>query len=124
MYRILLICFFSLSGLAISPLQANCVGRWYHSVPGRPVSLDNGRARAYCACSRCGWGSSDIFFCRRSFFFFSPPSVWGGWMDDFLIESQLYQDDGWVMDDCAQWKSHLRSKDLGLKRCSNSGPPD
>ena len=65
-----------------------------------------------------------FFFCRRSFFFFSPPSVWGGWMDDFLIESQLYQDDGWVMDDCAQWKSHLGSKDLGLKRCSNSGPPD
>ena len=49
MYRILLIYFFSLSGLAISPLQANCVGPWYHSVLGRPISLDNGRARAYCA---------------------------------------------------------------------------
>ena len=24
------------------------------SVPGRPTSLDNSRARAYCACSRCG----------------------------------------------------------------------
>ena len=96
MYRILLIYFFSLSGLAISPLQANCVGRWYHSVPGRPVSLDNGRARAYCACSRCGWGSSDIFFSVAYHFSFPPPSVWGGWMDDFSIESQLYQDDGWV----------------------------
>ena len=25
------------------------------SVPRRP-NLDNSRARAYCACSRCGWG--------------------------------------------------------------------
>ena len=26
------------------------------TVPGRPTSLDNSRTRAYCACSRCGWG--------------------------------------------------------------------
>ena len=25
-------------------------------VPGRPNNLDNSRARAYCACSRYGWG--------------------------------------------------------------------
>ena len=25
-------------------------------VPGRPTSLDKSRARAYCTCSRCGWG--------------------------------------------------------------------
>ena len=25
-------------------------------VPRRPANLDNSRARAYCACSRCGWG--------------------------------------------------------------------
>ena len=31
------------------------------SVPGRPTSLDDSRARAYCACSRCRWGFSDIF---------------------------------------------------------------
>ena len=37
------------------------------SVPRRPTSLDNSRARAYCACRRCGWGvvwtflSSSIF---------------------------------------------------------------
>ena len=24
------------------------------SVPGRPTNLDDYRARAYCACSRCG----------------------------------------------------------------------
>ena len=26
------------------------------SVFGRPTYLDYSRARAYCACSRCGWG--------------------------------------------------------------------
>ena len=26
------------------------------SVPGRPTTLDDSRASAYCACSRCGWG--------------------------------------------------------------------
>ena len=25
-------------------------------VPGRPTNLDYSRARAYCACSGCGWG--------------------------------------------------------------------
>ena len=29
--------------------------------PGRPSPLDNSRARAYCAYSRCGWGCLDIF---------------------------------------------------------------
>ena len=24
--------------------------------PGRPTTLDNSRARSYCAYSRCGWG--------------------------------------------------------------------
>ena len=39
------------------------------SVPGRPTSFDDSRARAYCACSRCGWGFSDIFFPHLSFLF-------------------------------------------------------
>ena len=30
------------------------------SRPGRPTNLDNSMARAYCACSRCGWGCLDI----------------------------------------------------------------
>ena len=81
-----LFIFFSLSGLAISPLQANCVGRWYHSLLGRPISLDNGRARAYCACSRFGWGAVWIFsFSVAYHFSFPPPSVWGGWMDDLIL---------------------------------------
>ena len=25
------------------------------SMPVRPINLDKSRARAYCACSRCGW---------------------------------------------------------------------
>ena len=38
-------------------------------VPGRPANLDKNRARAYCTCSRCGWGCLDIF--SLSFCFFS-----------------------------------------------------
>ena len=38
-------------------------------VPGRPASLDYSRARAYCACSGCGWGLFGHFFSRLSFLF-------------------------------------------------------
>ena len=31
-------------------------------VPVRPTNLDYSRARAYCACSRCGWGLFGHFF--------------------------------------------------------------
>ena len=31
-------------------------------VLGRPTNLNNSRARAYCAYSKCGWGCLDIFF--------------------------------------------------------------
>ena len=31
------------------------------SVPGDPINLDNDSARAYSACSRCGWGCLNIF---------------------------------------------------------------
>ena len=44
------------------------------SVPGRPISLDDSRARAYCACSRCGWGLFGHFFSRL--FSFLSPSLW------------------------------------------------
>ena len=37
------------------------------SVPGRPTSLDYSRARAYCACRRCGWGLVWTFFLSSSF---------------------------------------------------------
>ena len=43
------------------------------SVPGRPTNLDNSRARAYCSCSRCGWGWFEYFFSHLSFLSsFSP----------------------------------------------------
>ena len=38
-------------------------------VPGRPTNLDQSRARAFCACSRCGWGLCRWFFSRLSFLF-------------------------------------------------------
>ena len=44
-------------------------------VPGRPTNLDYSRARAYCPCSRCGWGLFGHFYSHLSF---SPlsPSLW------------------------------------------------
>ena len=36
-------------------------------VPGRPTTLDKCRARAYCACSRCGLGLFRHFFSLLSF---------------------------------------------------------
>ena len=41
------------------------------SVPRRPTNLDNSRARAYCACSRCGWGLFGHFLVHL-FSFLSP----------------------------------------------------
>ena len=40
-------------------------------VPGRPTNLDLSRARAYCACNRCGWGCLDIFSLVCHLFSFS-----------------------------------------------------
>ena len=38
-------------------------------VQGRPTYLDQCRAKAYCACSRYGWGLFGHFFSRLSFLF-------------------------------------------------------
>ena len=40
-------------------------------VPGRPPNLDYNRARAFCACSRCGW---TIFLSSIISLFFLPLS--------------------------------------------------
>ena len=42
------------------------------SMPGRPTNLDNSRARAYCACSRCGLGYLDISLSSIFPLFFFP----------------------------------------------------
>ena len=42
-------------------------------VPGRLANLDYSTARAYCACSRCGWGLLDIFL--SSIISLLPPSL-------------------------------------------------
>ena len=39
-------------------------------VPGRPTNLDNSRAKAFCACSRCGWGWFGHFYSHLSFLVF------------------------------------------------------
>ena len=46
--------------------------------PGRPTTLDNSRARAYCAYSRCGWGLFGHSFSRLSFLFSFPLSLGDG----------------------------------------------
>ena len=38
-------------------------------LPERPTNLDNSRARAYCTCSRCGWGLFGHVFSHLSFVF-------------------------------------------------------
>ena len=65
-----------------SPKVGGRVVRWYYNldysrargwsggakvlgklpVPGHLINLDYRRARAYCACSRCGWGVVWTFF--------------------------------------------------------------
>ena len=50
---------------------------------GRPTTLDNSRARAYCAYSRCGWGLFGHFFSRLSFLHCREtrsvvPTIWPG----------------------------------------------
>ena len=48
-------------------------------VPGRHAYLDKSRARAFCVCSRCGWGLFGHSFSSLSFLFLSP-SLWVGWL--------------------------------------------
>ena len=38
-------------------------------VPGRLTNMDYSRARAYCACSRCGWGLFGHFYSHLSLLF-------------------------------------------------------
>ena len=47
-------------------------------LPGRPTSLDQSRARAYCTCNRCGWGLFGHFFPRLSLLFSFSLSLGGG----------------------------------------------
>ena len=43
------------------------------SVPGSSTNLDYSRTRAYCTCSRCGWGLFGHFFSHLSFSLFFLP---------------------------------------------------
>ena len=48
---------------------------------GRSTNLDHGRARAYCACSRCGLGLFGYFFLSPIIsLFFLPLSGMNGWV--------------------------------------------
>ena len=41
------------------------------SVPGCPTSFDDSRAKAYCACNRCGWGLFGHFSLNLNYLFSS-----------------------------------------------------
>ena len=58
-------------GSSVQSRDSNNSISWGGGVPmlGRPTNLDYSRARAYCACSRCGWGLFGHFFFRVSFLF-------------------------------------------------------
>ena len=49
-----------------------CESPWLTSSAGASYSLDDSRARAYCACSTCGWGCLDIFVLLYLFTPLSP----------------------------------------------------
>ena len=46
-----------------------CDGAGLTSSAGASYNLDYSRARAYCACSRCGWGLFGHFYSHLSFLF-------------------------------------------------------
>ena len=55
-------------------------------VPGHPTKLDYSRARAYCACSRCGWELFGHFVSRLSFLFsfllsLGDGPIWTEWTE-------------------------------------------
>ena len=52
-----------------------CDGSRKTSSAEASYNLHNSRARAYCTCSRCGWGCLDIFTVIYPFFPLSP-SLW------------------------------------------------
>ena len=58
-------------------------------VPGRPTSLDQSRARAYCTCNRCGWGLFGHLFSRLSLHFSFSLSLGGGWSGCAMVLGKL-----------------------------------
>ena len=56
------------------PMFPWCSGGWSGGAmvlgklpaPGHPTSLDRSRARAFCSCSRCGWGLFGHFYSHLS----------------------------------------------------------
>ena len=45
-------------------------------VSGLLTGLENSKTRAYCACSRCGWGLFEHFFFLSSANYLLSPSFW------------------------------------------------
>ena len=60
-------------------------------MPGRPTNLDDSRARAYCACSGCGWGLFGHFYCRLSFLFSFSLSLGDGPIQTEILSQRAVQ---------------------------------
>ena len=59
------------------------------SVPGRPTSLDDSRARAYCVCSRCGWELFGHFFSHLSLLFSFSLSLGDGQIQTEILSQRV-----------------------------------
>ena len=75
------------STVVVPVLGSLQLGDGYLFMRGRSTNLDNGRARAYCACSRCGWELFGYIFSLAYHFSFLSPSLWNGWMGNLLLKS-------------------------------------
>ena len=53
------------------------------------LQLDYSRARAYCTCSRCGWGLFGHFYSHLSFLFSFSLSLGGGWSGGAMVLGKL-----------------------------------
>ena len=59
-----------------STVVVQCWGLWGLEMGNFCCWGDNGSARAYCACSRCGWGLFGYIFSLAYHFFFLSSSLW------------------------------------------------
>ena len=57
-------------------------------LPGLSTNLDNGRARAYRACRKCGWGLVGYIFSLAYHYLFLSPSVLNGWMSNLWFKGK------------------------------------
>ena len=116
----------------IRPVSISQLGGWSGGamvlgklpVPGRPTYLDYSRARAYCACSRCGWGVVGTFFLYLSFLSSFSLSLGDGPMSTEILSQRAAKpkttnqpslsclielQECWLMNSCKQQAQNIKS---------------